>query len=423
MKITIFLLSLISFSALAQSPELDNWMFNTTGAGATYEYYTNPPNTATTQITLNDSSDILQSCYSNNYIFVRSNGLPSHHMGPWLMNPNQPGAQPKTFRIPRNPTPATNNTDQPFAGPMALAVNGVVLYGAGDARSYSSTQNANVGNGDGLWNGDAWASEGETMDPGGAGHADGQDNYHYHATPVALFDDPANGHSPIIGWSFDGYPIYGPYGYSDPNNASSSIVRIESGYGLRSISDRTILPDGSTSNPAGPAINGTFPLGTYWEDYEFKGTGHLDEHNGRTCVTPEYPGGTYAYFVTMDASGEPQYPYLIGPTYYGEVNTSDIGPSAGSANPTNLVGCKDGSSPVGINELEMQVQLYPNPFQNVVNIVGVQSGTYKVYDVTGRVHATGTIVPSIDLSNLVNGNYWIEILGDKEIIVKQLLKN
>lgn len=45
--------------------------------------------------------------------------------------------------------------------------------------------------------------------------------------------------------------------------------------------------------------------------------GELDEYNGRFAVTPEYPAGTYAYYATVDASGDAAYPYLIGPQYYG----------------------------------------------------------------------------------------------------------
>lgn len=44
--------------------------------------------------------------------------------------------------------------------------------------------------------------------------------------------------------------------------------------------------------------------------------GDLDTHNGRYCVTPEYPDGTYAYFLTTASGGEPQYPYCIGDTFY-----------------------------------------------------------------------------------------------------------
>ena len=45
----------------------------------------------------------------------------------------------------------------------------------------------------------------------------------------------------------------------------------------------------------------------------------LDQHNGRFCVTPEYPAGTYAYFATETDTGLPVYPYLIGNTFYGSV--------------------------------------------------------------------------------------------------------
>lgn len=44
----------------------------------------------------------------------------------------------------------------------------------------------------------------------------------------------------------------------------------------------------------------------------------MDEYNGRWCVTPEFPSGTYAYFVATDSSGDPAYPFVIGPYYYGK---------------------------------------------------------------------------------------------------------
>ena len=44
--------------------------------------------------------------------------------------------------------------------------------------------------------------------------------------------DPITGHSPIIGWAYDGNPIYGPYGYSDPKDENSSIKILNTGYVL-----------------------------------------------------------------------------------------------------------------------------------------------------------------------------------------------
>ena len=43
----------------------------------------------------------------------------------------------------------------------------------------------------------------------------------------------------------------------------------------------------------------------------------LDEYNGRWCVTPEFPSGTYAYFVAIDSNGTPVFPYDIGRAFYG----------------------------------------------------------------------------------------------------------
>jgi hypothetical protein len=59
--------------------------------------------------------------------------------------------------------------------------------------------------------------------------------------------------------------------------------------------------------------------GQYIQDYEWiSGYGDLDQHNGRFCVTPDFPSGTYAYFTTFNNTlTSPVYPYVIGPTYYG----------------------------------------------------------------------------------------------------------
>ena len=56
----------------------------------------------------------------------------------------------------------------------------------------------------------------------------------------------------------------------------------------------------------------------------FRGAGDLDEHNGRFAVTPEFPEGTYAYFLATADDGRMEYPYLIGPTYKGEYAAEDV---------------------------------------------------------------------------------------------------
>ncbi|WAX22847.1 hypothetical protein [Synechococcus phage S-M1] len=72
-----------------------------------------------------------------------------------------------------------------------------------------------------------------------------------------------------------------------------------SGYSIRSVQDKYLRGD-------------------LVEDYIYEeGLGTLDEYNGKFAVTPEYPNGTYAYFMTEDSSGNPVYPYVIGPKFYG----------------------------------------------------------------------------------------------------------
>lgn len=46
-------------------------------------------------------------------------------------------------------------------------------------------------------------------------------------------------------------------------------------------------------------------------------------------MTPEFPGGTYAYFVSIEADGTPKFPYNIGRTYFGtpSANTADAIPA------------------------------------------------------------------------------------------------
>jgi len=129
-------------------------------------------------------------------------------------------------------------------------------------------------------------------------------------------------HSPIIGWAYDGNPIYGPYGYTTPNGG---LVRpMVSGYTLKLQNNR-------------PSIS-LYPEGFFVEDYEYIKNGDLDENNGRFCLTPDYPNGTYAYFSTIsntsvETSGsfrnyfKPIFPYIIGnyfkskPTPYSITNS------------------------------------------------------------------------------------------------------
>jgi hypothetical protein len=58
-------------------------------------------------------------------------------------------------------------------------------------------------------------------------------------------------------------------------------------------------------------------MGMFTQDFQFVGgVGKLDTHNGRYCVTPDFPNGTYAYFITVDENDNPVFPYVIGNTFF-----------------------------------------------------------------------------------------------------------
>ncbi len=125
------------------------------------------------------------------------------------------------------------------------------------------------------------------------------------------FGDTGSGHSPIIGWAYDGNPIYGPYGYSDPTDDNSPVRILNSGYILD--------PDNVIDRPSG------FSNGFFVEDHRFTNAGDLDEHNGRYGRTPEYPNGTYAYFVGIATNSLlPVFPYFIGDTYRTDPSTENF---------------------------------------------------------------------------------------------------
>lgn len=298
--------------------------------------------------------------YSTDWVYIKTSGLAGHVMGPWLNGafPNLPKNQNVTYRFPRSPGTVPTTKTQTGLGVIGYFVDGVAMFDSRDGFVWTGTAE---GNGNGYWNRDAYVNEGATFDPGLA-HQEGTGNHHYHANPIALryllgdhvdfnattktyseSTAPVTKHSPILGWVRDGYPVYGPYGYSSAMDASSAVTRMRTGYALRDGSSIPNIDDVRVTGrtlPAwalrlygaqtvvGPTNFTTYPLGRYMEDKAFRGdiagqsagaagTYDLDEYNGRFCVTPEFPGGTYAYFVAIDAAGAPTYPYNIGRAYYG----------------------------------------------------------------------------------------------------------
>ncbi len=344
--------------------------------------------------------------YNDSNVYVRTTGLAAGHvMGPWY-NDTGPGGSEEAFRnwpeaiqtifkVPAEPVIPTTKTDIP-AATIGLMVDGTVIFSSSDTFSYDNNENGTgsgtqtgpgaggFGRGDGIWNHDAYITEGNTFDKSNA-HAAGN-QLHYHASPVKIrhllgdsidaveqpsgevtYQESFNGtHSPILGWLADGLPLYGPYGYSSPMDAESGVRRMISGFIVRDGSNGTydINTNGRHALPAwaarrlgvgtfvaqdqydvtinqwGPDVSASAPLPYYMEDYAFKGdlvgfsvyqSGELDEdvhydlneQNARFCVTPEFPEGTWAYFTNVDATGQPVFPYNVAAQYHGDPTLSE----------------------------------------------------------------------------------------------------
>jgi hypothetical protein len=204
-------------------------------------------------------------------------------------------------------------------------------------------------------------------------------------------------HSPIIGWAYDGNPIYGPYGYS--TKQGGVVSQMKSGY---------ILKSGPDLTQNRPSVS-VFPEGFFTQDYNYLQVSDdivLDKNNGRFCVTPEYPNGTYAYFATInnsfaDSSGPfsgyklPVFPYLIGDNFNSRPNEFNFKKASNqidfdlnqtsfsrNTNPYNLI--KNGSSYSYLelpNLLNQTVDIkYAAPgFIEKIDIVSGGSG-YKIGD-------------------------------------------
>ena len=173
-------------------------------------------------------------------------------------------------------------------------------------------------------------------------------------------------HSPIVGWAFDGNPIYGPYAYSDPTDQSSSIIKLNTSYQLK---PGLVYNVDSNPNPVrvdGPLLSAE-AAGNFVEDYEYVfGLGALDQYNGRFCKTPEYPDGRYCYFVTIDSTedGNALFPYVLGPDFNSVVDPWNLNADAIQQNiPTGVVRYRD-----PYENVDIDVERAPNASTNALTL-------------------------------------------------------
>lgn len=359
-------------------------------------------------------SNVLEVAYSTNNVWVGCNGIPGYDIGPWPGNPNDAGEQDWEFKFALFPVQNMGAPVNTPLGHIGLWSNGVTIFNPRDAMSWNS-QN--------IWHQNAYFFEGSGFDDC-LGHPNMTMEYHTHVNPTCLYDDQdSSAHSPIIGYAFDGFPIYGAYAFAN-TDGTGPVTRMRSSYRVRSITDRTTLPDGSSLTPGqyGPALS-MYPLGAYIEDHEYvAGSGDLDAHNGRFCITPDYPAGTYAYFVTLDADLAPAYPYVLGPAYYGTVQAGNTGPGSGHNDIDETVEIYSGTTAVGSNAATA-LQVAPNPATDRLCMegTGLRGAEARITDAQGR---TAVIVTStsadrieIDVHALAPGTYVLQVIAGNAVVM------
>jgi len=451
-KIFLLLLSLSATSILqAQTnPAILSWLQNTT---VTARHYVSGNSTPINDVDLVNVQSVK---YSANWVYATTTGLPSYITGPFLDgNPSIATNQNAIFKFPLNPVANTGTAVNTTGGNIGIFINGVALFDYRDGVAWNATTNALCGGpgnapcpgGMGVtqaWNRDAILAEKGGFDCAKAHPAMG--NYHHHQNPSAfnldltvisticnlynadgLYVIDSTTHSPLLGFAYDGFPIYGAYGYENVNG-TGPIVIMKSGYSLRNITTRTTSPTGAAVT-SGPVVSTTYPLGYFREDYEFISNAapdYLDIHNGRFCVTPEYPNGIYCYFATVNTSWNSAYPYVVGPTFYGTITATKV---TSITEPVTIY--TPGTTGVNENLIdENKINIYPNPASDFIalqfyDLIKVNINI-ELFDLSGKLVVSttlyqGSTIAWLDTRTVYNGTYLLKIKNGQQIITKKVI--
>jgi len=218
---------------------------------------------------VNASASAFWSCNPTRSLVA--NAIPNHTVGtfPNANNPNSIRAQQISATFPLRPAIANANGNNVMV--PGHAINGVKFEpGTGGTCDSANPPNCSAIGGTGAWRMEALAPSSFNFgtDDNNA-HVQPTGEYHYHGLPTGLVNKLGKGTAmTLVGWAADGFPIYARYGYSSANDATSATT--------------------------------LYPMGSFLQDYEYvAGLGDLDQCNGRTGVTPEFPNGIYYYVITQ----------------------------------------------------------------------------------------------------------------------------
>lgn len=214
--------------------------------------------------------------------YIRSNSISEHLTGefPNPGNPNSISESEINIRIPVNPV--YSGQASPVKDP-GVALNGV-SFDPGAGEFYRGDRSLG-------WQYEALSGAVALGLDDNHAHVQPTGKYHYHGLPTGLMERlsvDGDAHSEQIGWAVDGFPIYARYGYANADR--TRVKEMTSSYRLK-----------SGERPSGGNQPGGTYDGTFTADYDYvPGLGDLDKCNGTLTVTPDFPNGTYAYFLTTD---------------------------------------------------------------------------------------------------------------------------
>jgi len=136
--------------------------------------------------------------HDKHFLLMDSQGFPNHPTAkfPNSGNPNSIVVQDFHFKIPLEPKFSKEIVKVPM-GPIGTAINGVVFFNPFEAGGINAVEGY----------AEVWLDS-------CCGHPQQHGVYHYHKYPSCVkspFPDEGKRHSPILGFAWDGYPVYGPY--------------------------------------------------------------------------------------------------------------------------------------------------------------------------------------------------------------------
>lgn len=239
---------------------------------------------------------ITKDTFTNTRI-ISSNSIPNHTVGqfPTSGNPNKIVEQQKTYNVSLSPELATKKTYVYDLGidkgtpsyVFGVAINGVKFEPS--ANEFFRNTKTNEPNYE--WTLEPLSNEVNLGEDCNNAHVQPNGEYHYHGTPTGLITHFNEDKMNLVGWAADGFPMYYKMGYKNPMDANSGTIELKSSY---------VLKKGERPGDGISAPNGQYS-GKFVADYTFQENyGDLDECNGRTGVTPEFPEGTYYYVVSND---------------------------------------------------------------------------------------------------------------------------